>query len=88
MKLEHDPITDQNFETNDKSFGFYQQNAKIKGFSVLKKSQVKRDDDFFRYALLACDKSDKSEKPRDYRSIKRSGRTLFCMLNGFGAWIR
>lgn len=44
------------FQTVDELFNFYQEHARLKGFSVVKRSVNKIGHEYVRYVMFTCDK--------------------------------
>lgn len=70
LNVEVGPTTGQHFQTTQALVDFYQEHAKLKSFSVLRRSLVKRGGESYKYVILSCDKNG---KPRDRMSSKISG---------------
>ncbi|KAL8493188.1 hypothetical protein ACS0TY_024413 [Phlomoides rotata] len=67
----HEIVTGMQFPSLDSLFDAYQEHARVRGFSVLKRTSTNVSEEDYKYVLMVCDKSRASK-------AQKSSKRVYC----------
>ncbi|KAL8470947.1 hypothetical protein ACS0TY_033499 [Phlomoides rotata] len=67
-------MTGMQFPSLDSLFDTYQEHARVRGFSVVKRTSKKASEEDYKYALMVCDKSGTSKAQKSSKRVDCKAR--------------